>query len=87
MLLQLEEPMGEAWKFSKTNSFSSIGKDGQNYAFIFCYLEIVKYSVLIEMVADLINVGLDVKFVIFQVDSSNLTSFKKRQHAIQTPSS
>ena len=79
--------MGEAWKFSKTNSFSSIGKNGQNCAFMFCYLESVKYSVQIEMVTDLINVGLDVKFVIFQVDSSNLTSFKKWQQAIQAPSS
>lgn len=50
MLLQLEELMGEAWKFSKTNSFSSIGKNGQNCAFMFSYLESVKYSVQIEMV-------------------------------------
>jgi len=51
------------------------------------YLESVKCSVQIEMVTDLINIGLHVKFVIFQVDSSNLTPFKKWQHAIQTPSS
>jgi len=58
MLLQLEEPMGETWEFSKTISFSSIDKNGQSCAFMFCYFESVKYSVQIEMVADLINVEL-----------------------------
>jgi hypothetical protein len=83
MLLQLEEPMGEAWKFSKTNYFSGIGKKRQNCAFMFCYLESVKYSLQIEAATDIINIGLRVKFVIFQADSSNLTSLKKCQHAIQ----
>jgi len=53
---------------------------------MFCYLEGVKYSVQIAMVTGLINIGLHVKFVIFQVDYSKLTSLKKWQHAIQTPS-
>jgi hypothetical protein len=55
MLLQLEEPMGEAWKPSKTNPFFGIGKIGQNCAFMFCYIELVILYMAINRGGDRLN--------------------------------